>query len=129
MKEAYPVIITKTNNDYYVFIPDFNISTQGNDLVNSIEMARDAISLMCIDLQDNNKELPIPFSVDYLVEKDEIFTLVDVDLTSYRKRIDNRAVKKNCTIPYWLNEKAEKAGVNFSRVLQEALVKELSNID
>jgi len=126
MREAYPVIISKTNNEYYVSIPDFDIATQGKDIPNAIYMARDAIGLMGIDMEDDGKELPKPNSVKAKVAKDDIITLVDVDFMEYRKKVDNRAVKKNCTIPYWLNEEAEKEGVNFSRVLQEGLLKAIS---
>ena len=55
----------------------------------------------------------------------EIVTLVDVDFSEYRRKNDMRAVKKNCTIPSWLNFEAEKAGINFSAVLQAALKSEL----
>lgn len=121
MKEAYPVIISKEKDGYYVSIPDFDIATQGTSIVNSIEMARDAIGLMGIDMEDEGKELPKPNSVKIQPGENDIVTFVDVDFTEYRKRVNNRAVKKNCTIPYWLNVEAEKAGINFSKVLQEAL--------
>lgn len=84
-------------------------------------MARDAIGLIGIDMEDDGKELPKPDITKLRPNKDDIVTLVDVDFTEYRKRVDNRSVKKNCTIPYWLNVEAEKAGINFSKVLQEAL--------
>lgn len=64
-------------------------------------------------------------SVKIQPEENDIVTWVDVDFAEYRKKVDNRAVKKNCTIPYWLNVKAEKAGINFSKVLQEALLEVL----
>ena len=54
-----------------------------------------------------------------------IVSLVDVDFAEYRRKNDLRAVKKNCTIPSWLNFEAERAGVNFSAVLQAALKSEL----
>lgn len=57
------------------------------------------------------------------VDQEDIVTLVDVDFAEYRKRVDQRAVKKNCTIPYWMSVEADKAGINYSRVLQEALSK------
>lgn len=57
---------------------------------------------------------------DYLTQ-----TLVDVDLTSYRKMLDNRTVRRNVTLPNWLNQEAEKAHVNVSKVLQEALMARL----
>jgi len=126
VKEAYPVIISKEKDGYYVSIPDFNIATQGTSIVNSIEMARDAIGLMGIDIEDEGKELPKPNSAKFQLGGNDIVTLVDVDFTEYRKRIDNRAVKKNCTIPYWLNIEAEKARINFSKVLQQALMEKLN---
>jgi hypothetical protein len=55
----------------------------------------------------------------------DVITLVDVDFAEYRRRNDLRTVKKNCTIPSWLNYEAEKAGVNFSTILQAALKQEL----
>ena len=58
-------------------------------------------------------------------EKGTLVTLVDVDFAEYRRQNDLRSVKKNCTIPSWLNAEAERAGVNFSAVLQAALKEEL----
>ena len=54
-------------------------------------------------------------------EKDDIVILVDIDFSEYRRKADNRAVKKNCTIPYWMSVEADKRGVNYSRALQDAL--------
>ncbi len=122
MKEAYPIIISEESDGYYVSIPDFNIATQGSSIADSISMARDAIGLMGIDMEDDGKDLPKPGSSNITPNKNDIVTLVDVDFIEYRKRVDNRSVKKNCTIPYWLNVEAEKAGINFSKVLQEALL-------
>lgn len=88
-------------------------------------MARDAIGLMGIDMQDDGKKLPVANSKTYEVNKGDIVTLVDIDFSEYRRKVDNRAVKKNCTIPYWLSVEAEKADINYSRVLQEALMRVL----
>ncbi len=121
MKEAYPIIIAEESDGYYVSIPDFDIATQGSSIADSIAMARDAIGLMGIDMEDDGKELPLPGTAIVTPNKNDTVTLVDVDFTEYRKLVDNRSVKKNCTIPYWLNVEAEKAGINFSKVLQEAL--------
>lgn len=54
--------------------------------------------------------------------KEDIVTLVDVDFVEYRRKVDNKAVKKNCTIPYWMNVEAEKAGINYSKLLQDAIM-------
>lgn len=124
-RRAYPIILIDEGTGYYVEIPDFDIATQGQDLADAIAMARDAIGLMGIDMIDEGKELPDPRKLDYTCKSGELLTFVDVDFVEYRKRVDNRAVKKNCTIPYWLSVEAEKMGVNYSKVLQEALIKYL----
>ena len=121
-REVYPIIISKETKGYYVSIPDFEIATQGENIADAIAMARDAIGLMGIDMQDDGKELPIANSKKYEVMEEDIVTLVDVDFVEYRRRVDNRAVKKYCTIPYWLSVEAEKAGINYSRVLQDAIM-------
>lgn len=125
-RDAYPIVLSpETDGGYYVFIPDFDKATQGDDIAEAMEMARDLIGLVGIDLEDDGKEMPMPNSVKYELEKDDIVTFVDIDFVEYRKKVDNRAVKKNCTIPYWLNVEAEKAGVNFSKLLQEAIMNTL----
>ena len=52
--------------------------------------------------------------------------MVDLDIDEYRRREDNRTVRRNVTLPNWLNQKAEKAHINVSGVLQEALKQKLS---
>ena len=125
-KRAYPIILKQDDGGYYVVIPDFDIGTQGKTIVEAMEMARDAIGLMGIDMLDDGEELPDPFIKKADVEKGDIQSLVDVDFDEYRKKVDNRAVKKNCTIPYWMSVEAEKANINYSKILQEALAKQLN---
>ena len=60
MKNSYPIVLTPDKVGYVVFIPDFNINTEGDTLTEAIEMARDAIGLMGIDMEDDKKELPAP---------------------------------------------------------------------
>lgn len=129
MKNAYPVIMTHGEDFIVVFIPDFNINTQGKDIPDAIEMARDAIGLMGIDMQDDGEALPEASSladVQAGAPADGIVSLVDVDFAEYRRMNDMRTVKKNCTIPSWLNFEAERAGINFSAILQAALKSELN---
>ena len=128
MKLLYPVIITKTSeNDYFVEIPDMDIATQGDSVANAIDMARDAISLTAVDMEEDGKALPKPSDINSIKAiENSIVTLVDVDIEAYKRMLDNRAVRKNCTIPSWLNEVAEKQHINFSAVLQQALMNELN---
>lgn len=128
MKLIYPIIITQTGkDDFFVQIPDMDIATQGTSLENAIDMARDAISLMAVDMEDDGRKLPAASEMSSLKTENssDIVTLVDADIDAYRRMLDNRAVRKNCTIPSWLNEMAEQANINFSAVLQEALKQRL----
>lgn len=124
MKAVYPVFIRQEGSDYLVRIPDFDIVTEGRSLVDAIYMARDAIGLMGIDYEDDGIEIPEANSVSEEIEG-SIKTLVDVDFDEYRRKHDNRMVKKNCTIPYYLSIEAEKNGINCSSVLREALKEKL----
>lgn len=130
MKNSYPVLLIPEKKGFTVYIPDFDINTQGKDLTEAIEMARDAIGLMGIDMEDDKKALPSPSSLESIqAENNEIVSLVDVDFSDYRRRHEMRAVKKNCTIPSWLCYEAEKANINFSHALQDALKRELQITD
>lgn len=130
MTNAYPIILTPDTNGYTVYIPDFDIYTQGNELTEAITMSRDAIGLMGIDMEDDGQELPTPRNVTDIIVKDgELITLVDVDFTEYRRKNELKVVKKNCTLPSWLCYEAEKSNINFSQVLQTALKKELHITD
>jgi predicted RNase H-like HicB family nuclease len=131
MKAVYPIVMSKGKKFIVVYIPDFKINTQGKDEADAMEMARDAIGLVGIDMEDENEPLPHPTAMaNVQKEKDsDIITLVDIDFAEYRRKNDMHTTKKNCTIPAWLNFEAEKAGINFSAVLQTALKQELHIAD
>lgn len=126
MKQAYPVIITKDKDFFVASIPDFETGTQGESLAEAIEMARDAIGMCGCYMQDEKKDIPIPTDIGNVTkEASDILTLVDVDFDEYRKKHEMRMVRKNVTIPSWLNEEAESANINFSALLQKAIKAEL----
>lgn len=126
MKMVYPIILTQGKEYVVVYIPDFNINTQGKDMHEAIEMARDAIGVVGIDMEDDGETLPTPSKIsDLRTSADETASLVDIDFDEYRRKNELKAVKKNCTLPSWLNYEAEKANVNFSQILQNALMEYL----
>ncbi|WP_125769487.1 type II toxin-antitoxin system HicB family antitoxin [Companilactobacillus furfuricola] len=129
MKVIYPIIITKTTDSkipYFVSIPDLDGATQGTSVDNAIEMARDYIGLKVMDLQDENKTVPDSVYSLPTAQKNDIVTLVDVDITTYRKKHDNKAIKKTLTIPNYLNELGNEQNINFSETLTNALKKQLN---
>jgi predicted RNase H-like HicB family nuclease len=123
MKTAYPIVMSKGRERIVVFVPDFNINTQGADYADAMEMARDAIGLMGIDMEDEKEAIPPPSALSDIAKEHEtdLITLVDVDFSEYRRKNDMRTVRRNVSLPSWLNAEAEKAGVNVSAVLQTAL--------
>lgn len=129
MKLVYPVIISKEKNDKYfdVYIPDLEINTEGETIADAIEMARDAIGLKCLSLdEDTNKPFPEASKFDDVKCKgNEFVTLVDVDYSEYKKQYSMKVVRRNVTLPSWINYEAEKSGVNVSAILANALKQEL----
>ena len=134
MKVVYPTLIEKSDDIYLVFVPDLMIYTEGKDLADAIEMARDAISLKCLSIEDSKKEIPGPSNYEKAIDLAKsihegesfdytkgIITTVDADLTRYRKKLDKKMVRKNLTIPSWMNVEAKRLNLNISRVLQDAL--------
>ena len=90
MKNAYPIVMTQGKEFIVVFIPDFNINTQGKDVPDAIEMARDAIGLMGIDMQDEGEALPEASSLADVqggAPSGSIVSLVDVDFAEYRRKM------------------------------------------
>lgn len=140
MKVAYPVIFTEVDTNILVEVPDLGIFTEANEegkpkgtMADAMMMARDAIGISCINAEDNGKEMVEPSRMSevdiskgaFYEEGAGIISLVDVDLIAYRRLLDNKTVRRNVTLPNWLNQEAEKAHVNVSKVLQEALMAKL----
>lgn len=132
MKKAYPIVMSKDADHIVVFVPDFNIHTQGTDYADAMGMARDAIGTMGIDREDKNEELPRPSVISKIAREreEDVITLVDVDFTEYRRKKqkkDMRTVRRNVSLPGWLNTEAENAGINVSALLQASLKQALQS--
>ncbi len=140
MKQVYPTFILNTRDasahSFLVCVPDMDILTEGDSFADAIEMARDAIGLAGVSMEDSDIPLPEPSEQDVALEKVQkyaedvdfkngIVTYVDVDFSEYRKKVDTKTVRRNVALPSWLNYEAEHAGINVSRVLQDALMKTL----
>jgi antitoxin HicB len=124
MKYVYPAIFVEDEGSIAVEFPDLkNCFTQGENMVDALEMASDVLSAKLVFMEDNGETIPAPTPIDQLsLEHGEYSTLVMADTLAYRKANSTKSVKKTLTIPSWLNEAAEKQSVNFSQVLQEALL-------
>ena len=111
---------------YTVVVPDLpGCVTQGKSLIDAIGMAVEAASGWVLDEMEDGKPIP-PASKIEDVQADErpggFVNLIVLDMDTYAEKYGEKAVRKNLTIPAWLNTYAEANNVNFSRVLQDALV-------
>jgi len=127
-KYIYPAIFFNDEEGYLVSFPDLgNCYTRGDTLEEAMEMAEDVLALVMYEYERERRMTPEPTPIKQIETKEcEIVSLVMGDTLEYRKRYNNKAVKKTLTIPEWLNEEASAAGINFSQVLQEALMKILN---
>lgn len=136
MKRVYPVIFTQLFDEkdtVLIEVPDLGILTEGFGMADAVDMARDAIGLKGISYEDDGRELPEPSAIKdidvsrgtFAEDGQGYVSLVDIDFVEYRRKIDNKTVRRNVTLPNWLNQEAEKAHINVSRVLQEALMMKL----
>ena len=129
MRMAYPVILTYDDGVVLVEVPDMEVFTQGEDVADAISMARDAIGLKGISMEDAGEVIPKASKItdvnvkdsEFFSEGNTVVALVDIDFLEYRRKNDNKMVRRNVTLPNWMNLAAEKEGLNVSKVLQEAL--------
>jgi predicted RNase H-like HicB family nuclease len=127
-KVVYPVVISKTDDrdyPYFVSIPVINGMTQGATIDEALDMAREYIGETAIDMLDDDEMLPDSVYELPKTTNGDIVTLVDVDVEKYIKSNDTRVIKKTLTIPSYLNQLGNDAGINFSQLLTETLEKKL----
>ena len=101
--------------------------TEGHSVLEAITNAQDAAGGWILDeLEDGN---PIPSAskiTDIDIGNGDFADLIVLDMDTYSAKYGSKSVRKNFTIPSWLNTAAEKHHINFSEVLQEALVERLN---
>jgi len=125
MKYVYPAVFTPLADGYDVHVPDLpGCRTCGDNLAEAIEMAEDAASQWLWDAENDKEQAPAASSM-LPHAAPQFISLIKADTEIYRRKADNRAVKKTLSIPAWLNHKAEAEHVNFSGILQEALKERL----
>ena len=124
MKYVYTAIFTPESDwGFSVQILDLpGCITCGDTIADAIEMAEDASAMWLCDAEDKHEAIPQASKLaDVKCNKDSFLNLIVADTAKYRRENDNRAVKKTLSIPSWLNVQGEKAGVNFSQILQDGL--------
>ncbi len=128
-KIFYPAIFHEAEEGgFWISFPDFpECFSEGDDMSHAYRMAVEALGLAITSREQEKEEIPVPTDFHQLsVSEKEKIVIVEFDMLAYLKRTKSRAVKKTLSIPEWLNEAACNAGLNFSQVLQEALIVKLN---
>ena len=123
-KLVYPATFEQDGNYILVQFPDIPVAmTQGDSIEQAYEMAEEVLG---VALEDQ-KEAPKASTVKEIQEAfpDKQVALIGVDMAAYRRKYHSKSVKKNVTIPEWLEEIAKKENINFSQTLTEALKEKL----
>ena len=120
----YPAIFEYNKDGISIYFPDLpGCVTEGRHLEEAFEMAVDAASGWVLDELEEGNEIPKASAYSNVKprENGEV-NIVLLDMDKYAEQYGEKAVRKNVTIPAWLNTFAEKKKINFSQVLQEAIL-------
>ena len=126
-KLFYPAVFHKSDEGgFWVTFPDIpECMTQGDTIEEAYNMAVDALGLSLISKEKANEAIPTASDPGKIDPDDGVIAIVGFDMLEYKKKHSAKAVKKTLSIPEWLNEAAMREGVNFSGVLQDALISRL----
>ena len=130
LKLIYPACFYPNDNGYTVTFPDLpGCVTEGKNIAEAMNMAVDAASGGILDSIEYGESIPeatTDISSIPLEYPDGLINFIMLDMDSYSDKYGVKAVRKNCTIPAWLNDAAERKNINFSAVLQHALIEQLN---
>ena len=130
MKLTYPAIFypCAESSGYTVEVPDLpGCVSEGNSLAEAILMAEDAACGWVLDELEDGNPAPVCSKPSQIVPEtpDGFVSMLVLDMNAYAEKYGDKAVRKSLTIPAYLNTIAEKRGINFSQVLQDALKQKL----
>lgn len=133
MKLVYPVVLYPSGvpGGYTVLCPDMpGLVTEGRNLPEALDMAVDAASGWVLgELEEGRHE---PHATNIADVKPDgpggIVTLISLDMDSYAEKYGRKSVRKNVTIPAWLDAFGEQAGINYSQVLREGLERRYNDL-
>lgn len=125
MKYLYPAVFSYDRKEdvYLVSFPDLaGCYTDGKTETEAFENAEDALNLMLWDKEDCGEPIPAPSKLSEIsLRPDEYVSMIRADTKQYKTMMESDSIEKTVVIPEWLDEQAQKAHINFSGVLQDAL--------
>ena len=127
MKYVYPALFQPEEGGFFISFPDLDgCFTQASTIPEGLDLATDALNLMLWHMEEEHMDIPTPSALsDVKGDEGSFATLIRADTLAYRRLHDTKAVRKNLSIPRWLDTLATEHNINFSNILQNALIREL----
>lgn len=120
----YPLVVEKTAINLSMYFPDFpGTAVSSVELIDGLTRAKEMLAARVMELEERGEPLPTPSGPDSieLFDVNDRIVFVEVFMPPYRDAAANKAVTKNCTLPKWLRDAGDQAGVNYSLILQNGL--------
>lgn len=142
MNYVYPAVFYEEDGKISAVFPDLgNLATFGDNMADAMRMAQDACGLYLFTALRDGESIPAPSALSEInasaileeleaeAASDSAFVnMVLVDMTEYARQHSDKAVKKTLSIPMWLNTLCEEKSINFSKVLQDALLTKVQSL-
>lgn len=129
MKDKYifPAVLNFADDGISIEFPDLEGCLPcAENIEDAVKNAKEAMLLHLYGMEEDNEEIPEPTPINAItLEKNQSMLLVEAYMKPFREKMHRKFVKKTLSIPAWINSEAENAGINFSQVLQEAIVERL----
>jgi len=121
---TYLAVFNYAEDGISIYFPDLpGCFSCADTLEEAVRNAKEAMGLHLWSMEKDKDVIPEPSSLkDIKLEENEAAHVIEVFMPPVRERINNRFVKKTLSLPYWLADKADESGVNFSKIFQNALM-------
>ncbi|CAM5198566.1 type II toxin-antitoxin system HicB family antitoxin [Lysinibacillus sphaericus] len=120
----FPVVVEVAEGGLGMYFPDFEgTAILAENITSGIREAKEMLAFRILELEEKDLPVPAPSTPESieLLDSTDRTVFIDVYMPPYRNEAANKAVTKNCTLPRWLRDAAEDAGLNFSQILQASL--------
>ena len=121
----YPIVVEKSDDGGLgMYFPDFpGIAILSIDITDGIKKAKEMLVDLLLEKEELDQPLPIPSAPEHiaLLDANDRIVFVEIYMPPYRNEAANKSVTKNCTLPKWLRDVGEEAGLNFSQLLQASI--------
>ena len=125
MRLIYPAVFypCKNKSGYTVEVPDLpGCVTEGDSLADAIMMGTDAASGWILDELEDGKAYPKASDASEVkVRKGGIVNLLVLDMDAYAEKYGNKSVRKNISIPAFMDTFIERNGMSLSKITQDAI--------